>query len=69
MYTDGKMTSQFSSLIPAVVHSYGQQQGCSLIEWKALGFACASSLPWKPESVKHNASLAGTFAAPQVQRE
>lgn len=66
---DGKMTSEFSSLVPAVVHSCCQRQGCSLIEWKASGFACASSPPWKPESVKHNASIALTFTAPQVQQE
>lgn len=69
MYMNGKMTSEFSSLVPAVVHPCCQRQGCSLIEWKASGFACASSHLWKPESDKHDASIALTFTAPQVQQE
>lgn len=60
MYTHGKVTSEFSSLVPAVVHSCCQRQGCSLIEWKASGSAArpllggqsqsstALPLPWLP---------------------
>lgn len=53
MYVSGKVTSEFPSLVPAVVQPCCQRQGCSLIEWKALGLPCASSPTWKAESAKH----------------
>lgn len=61
-----RATSEPPSLVPAVVHPCCQWQGCSLIEWKALGLPWASSPAWQAESAKH-IPTAGPFPAPQGQ--